>query len=313
MISKLKSKLMNLNFRKVLFSDFNFKKKLKVKRCQIVFVGCSGYGNIGDDTYTKVLQKYLLETEYDITFKNSDPPRNVSIHCNVLVIGPGGIIFDDNSSHFLYMSEYLEDAISKNIPIIFLSCGVQSLNLTRWKKYLDIAKLITVRSKKDKEYLESFSDNPNIHYAPDLCYLFDEYENYPDLPSEYVLFIPTHSGGKSKFTSTFLHTSPEKRVLLRMGSMQDTEWRYKTWTDIGSAKVIMDVSPQTALYVVSKAAKVYTGRYHGLIFSRITGKEYETEGERLLKLNNEDRFSDMSQAYKHIELLKKELRKQDYI
>lgn len=269
----------------------------------VVFVGCSGYGNIGDDTYPLVIKKHLKN--YALLFKNSDPDRYLPKDCGLLVIGPGGVIYQNNeTAHFDYMKEYMDQAIKREIPLVFLSCGVQKTDIEPWKPYFDYAKLITVRSKKDVEYIKNVTENENVYYFPDLCYLFDEYEAVQELPSKYTVFVPTGKN-PSETTKNIISSIPEKeRVFLRMGAPKETEESYKNYKALFSGKIILDVSPAKVNYIIKNAEKVFTWRYHGLVFSRINAVPYSTGSVKTLKILHEDRESNTDQAIGHINKLK---------
>jgi glycosyltransferase involved in cell wall biosynthesis len=274
---------------------------------QIIFVGCSGYGNIGDDTYPIVLRKHLKE--YNLIFKNSNPPRTLPHNCGLLVIGPGGVLYqNNNTAHFDYMKEYMEYAIKRDIPLVFLSCGVQKEDLDPWKKYFDYAKLITVRSQKDLEYIKKYTDNKNIHYYPDLCYLFDEYKEVKGLPKKYTVFIPISANPSKETEEAILSTPKDQRILLRMGAIEETLNIFNKYKEKFGTINITNVNPAKVNYIIKNAQKIFTGRYHGMVFSRINGKKYTVNGSSL-KILNEDKNNKTSDAINHIKEFKKILNK----
>jgi len=276
----------------------------------IVVVGCSGYTNIGDDMYPLVLKKYLRN--YNVSFKNSDLPRKLPAECKLLIMGPGGIIYQNGTAHAEYMSEYMEQAMQRKIPIVFLSCGVQSQNIDAWKKYLDYAELITVRSEKDIEYIRQVSNNPNVYYYPDLGYLFDEYEFVPNLPKKYTVFIPiatARTDNSQDVVREYKSLPKEERVLLRMGSIEDVQRNYPSWIEQGEAKIIVNVTPAMVNYIIQNASKVYTGRYHGLVFARKNKVPFDVGGAGQLKLKNEDLKSNFLDALFHLKKLEKIVKK----
>lgn len=280
----------------------------------VTFVGCSGYTNTGDDMYPLVLKKYFKG--YDLQFKNSDLPRKLPKDCKILVMGPGGIIYQDNSAHTHYMTEYMEQAVNRKIPIVFLSCGIQSQSIDHWKKYLDYAELITVRSKKDVEYIKQVSDNKNIYYYPDLGYLFDDYEYVPNLPPKYTLFIPiaaARNDNSQEPVRAYRNLPKEERVLLRMGSIEDVQQNYPSWIEQGEAKTIVNANPAMVNYIIQHASMVYTGRYHGLVFARKNGVPFNIGAAGQLKLQNEDLQSNFLDAMFHLKKLEEIVKKNVHI
>lgn len=280
------------------------RKDTKNQRDIITFVGCSGYTNIGDDMYPLVLKKHLRD--YDLLFKNSDFPRKLPIECKVLVMGPGGVIYQNDTAHADYMAEYMEQAIKRKIPIVFLSCGVQSQHIDRWKKYLDYAELITVRSEKDVEYIKQVSTNKNVYYYPDLGYLFDDYEYVPNLPQKYTAFIPiaaARTDDSQEPVRAYKSLPKEERVLVRMGSIEDVQKNYPSWLAQGEAKTIVNVTPPIVNYIIKHASKVYTGRYHGLVFARRNEVPFAIGAAGQLKLQNEDLKNNFLDAIFHLKKL----------
>lgn len=289
----------------------NTKQHFQKQEC-ITVVGCSGYTNIGDDMYPLVLKKYFRD--YNFVFKNSDLPRRLPVDTKLLIMGPGGIIYQDETAHAEYMIEYMEQAIKRKIPIVFLSCGVQSIEIGAWKKYLDAAELITVRSKKDFEYISTVSDNRNLFHFPDLGYLFDEYEYVPGLPEKYTLFIPiakAKNDNSQEPVRAYRELPKEERVLLRMGSIEDVQANYPSWLEQGEAKTIVNVNPAMVNYIIQHASMVYTGRYHGLVFARKNKVPFHIGAASQLKLQNEDMTSNVHDALFHIsklgEIIKKHI------
>lgn len=292
----------------------NRQKDMKRQREIITFVGCSGYTNIGDDMYPLVLKKHLRD--YDLLFKNSDLPRRLPPECKLLVMGPGGVIFQNATAHADYMSEYMEQAVKRKIPIVFLSCGVQSQNIERWKKYLDYADFITVRSEKDVEYIKQVSDNKNVYYYPDLGYLFDDYEYVPNLPQKYTAFIPiaaARTDDSQEPVRVYKSLPKEERVLVRMGSIEDVQMNYPSWLAQGEAKTIVNVTPAMVNYIIKHASKVYTGRYHGLVFARKNEVPFAIGAAGQLKLQNEDLKNNFLDAIFHLRKLDEAVKKYIHI
>jgi glycosyltransferase involved in cell wall biosynthesis len=270
----------------------------------VVVVGCSGYGNIGDDLYPEVLKKYIKQTNF--IFKNSDEPRKLDRKCKVLIMGPGGIIYQGKTAHFHYMSQYMDQAIKKNIPIFFISCGVQSEDISAWKKYLDYAEVITVRSESDLKSIKEISNNKNIFYYPDLGYIYNEYTAVQNLPKKYTVFCPVTG---SLDESIYINTPEKERVLLRMASRTDTDVLYKYWLDKGKALLIDETNPAMANFVIKNSQMVYTGRYHGMVLARKNNIPFDTGNARQRKILTEDRGNSIGEAMKHITILRDYLSK----
>lgn len=274
----------------------------------VAVVGASGYGNIGDDLYPLVLRRHLPGCPF--VFLNSDPPRRLPEGCKLLVIGPGGVIYENQTAHFDYMREYMDEAMRRKIPIVFLSCGVQSAEIPRWKPYLDYADLVTVRSAKDVEYVRAVSPEAKVAWHPDLGYLFDETEPIEGLPARYTVFTPiARSRHNSQLAQIYRDTPEAERVLLRLGATSESLEAFATWLELGPAKVILEATPRQANYVLSRAQMVYTGRYHGMVLARRAGVPFQTGHATQLKIQNEDRGADPRLAERHVVELVSALRR----
>src|SRR5882757_7801435 len=127
---------------------------------KIAFVGASGYGNVGDNSYPLVFQQHL--PGHELIFYNSDLPAELPSDVKLIVLGGGGIIYNsrmepetEESEHFRYMKFYMDWAITHGIPFGILSCGFQFASgqgpsnlaaLTSWVPYLKQALFVTLRS-----------------------------------------------------------------------------------------------------------------------------------------------------------------------
>jgi glycosyltransferase involved in cell wall biosynthesis len=274
----------------------------------VAVVGASGYGNVGDDLYPAVLRRHLPGCPF--VFLNSDPPRKLPKGCRLLVMGPGGVIYQDDTAHLAYMAEYMDQAMAKKIPIIFLSCGVQTENISGWSKYLEYADSVTVRSQKDAEYVLAAAPGAKVTWHPDLGYLFDRTEPVAGLPKKYTVFSPIAPAKHgNQLLKIYLETPPEERLLLRLGAPGEVRPTFDAWLAHGPATEIFGATPEQANYVIAGAQTVYTGRYHGMVLARRAGVTFQTGGARQLKIVNEDRGADFARASRHIETLVGALRR----
>lgn len=276
----------------------------------IAFVGAYDYGNVGDDQYRNVFKKHL--PNHTLSFYNSDKPRELNDE-DLLVIGGGGLIYNARN-HFNFMEEYMIDAKKKGIPIAMISCGIQLMNknirdLKVWKKWFDYAKVITMRSQRGAQIVKRFSSNPNIHYYPDLGYLFSTDEFVLEEPNS-VCIIPSrnvHYKNKTFLSTLKANCDAYKRFyILEMGSPNDNRNDIEKLLDLLDDKnftMYWNPTPETVLNVIKRCRFVITGRYHGMVFARKEGKwviHFETSE---FKFVHEDTSSDMSNAIFHIKKL----------
>ena len=94
-------------------------------------------------------------------------------------------------------------------------------------------------------------------------------------------------------------------VWLSMGAtVDDAPLLADTRRALFYTKVIEQPTPEEALECVSRASFVMTGRYHGLIFARISGVPYYVPQDSPYKVLSEDLSADPSTAAGHFEVLR---------
>ena len=301
------------------------KKTVKKK---IMIVGASGYGNVGDDAYKMIFDEQL-SNEYELYFDSPYPDLRYMAEMDALVIGGGGLIYDNQTDHFYYTSMYLDKAIELNIPFCFISCGLQfpmriykampddkkiegcADILKRWKPYIEKARLITVRSEMDKAILQALAPDQKIHVIPDLCYLIKPCD-YHLTPKIKLLLIPIeNSFWDIDFIDTIRNNPGDGTFMLAM-SKDDyvvIDFAKHGLTDHGNLQDRMRLCPKEAARVIADSEKIVSCRFHGVVFARAVGKKEEdiTILKRTYKTKNDVKPENIGDAIKHIELLKIEM------
>lgn len=269
---------------------------------KIGFVGASGYGNTGDDTYPILFREYL-GNKHKLVFMNSDINKFNLSDLDLIVMGGGGIVYCNDTAHFDYMKYYMDYAIDNEIPLSFVSVGIQSRTndfsfLEQWREYFDYAHLITVRSKKDKELIESYSDTV-VNYFPDLCYDLSPILNLKTDKNHVVIIPARNISIKNENVCRLVNDLALKNnrfSILNFGGhcvYDITEKKIQGFKKLLADKkcdLHLDLGPYEYLNIIKTANRVITGRYHGLIFAKSCGikKEniyYEKKG---FKFENED-------------------------
>ncbi len=294
---------------------------------KILFAGASGYFNIGDNAYKNLFEKHLGD-EYELTFTHPYPDEALVKACDHLVIGGGGLIYDNKTSHFDYMSKYLQTAIEAGKPFSFISCGIQPMmkigdfsqvnewwkQIRRWKKYLEKAEIITVRGIKDAEIIKQVAPEANVEYYPDLVYLIQPSKyHFFDRNADYVVFIPTLTDGKS---AEFLKQWNEhkhlgrKRLIVAMAS-EEKPLVMQLASEVNPMRGLnefTDITPEETARIIVDSSKVITCRYHGLVMANAFDKEVIT-CDRRYKSVYEKKPVNKNMAIRHIEKLKLTLQK----
>jgi polysaccharide pyruvyl transferase WcaK-like protein len=277
---------------------------------KILFVGAYNYGNVGDEMYKEVFTKHL--PEHQLFFDSPYPNLGMLEDAKLLVIGGGGLIYDNPTYHFQYMSMYLEKAIELGIPYAFVSCGIQTRVLTgntnirgslfRWKKYIEGASLITVRSQNCRDILLDW--NPNIIYCPDLGYLAEPV-NYHLIEKDSL--VMTQTGQDFLYTDEYLNMYKHLPCTIISMSRDDDSESERVAQAI-NAKYLRVYIPGEAVSVMRDAKVVVSGRYHGIVFARSMKTEVIRNSSNLYKSNVEIPPIDRNEAMGNIEELRKLLK-----
>lgn len=255
---------------------------------KIAFVGASGYGNIGDDTYRDVFREQFPEAE--VLFYNSDLPQELPSDIRLLALGGGGVLHNVGaeqsgmSHHFRCMRYYMDWALARGIPWGMLSCGFQfhagreglyATDLAPWVTYLRQAHFITLRSPQCVRIARELTGRTEgIHFFPDAAYLFrlPTPEAVPDMTPMLTL-VP--AGAISPHNELTRH-------IIRLFQSMDYQIAWLSmgaWVDDGEAMeaarlqtagctIVRPSSPQEALAWIARSRMVVSGRYHGMVFAR---------------------------------------------
>jgi exopolysaccharide biosynthesis predicted pyruvyltransferase EpsI len=285
---------------------------------KIAFIGASGYGNIGDDTYPLVFRAHF--SEHELIFYNSDLPESLPEDLNLLVLGGGGLIYGPSSrvAHFRYMQFYMDFARERGIPWGFIGCGLQLRRdgdgydigaIDCWIEYLRNAHFLTVRSAKCVEIIRELTGGDMAVFFPDLAYLLDPISSRRQPQHKRVTLVPcgsVHTNDESicQLIEPFLSVGYELTIL-RMGAACDDQIHLDRAAETHpQATLIVPDSPATALETIASSSFVITGRYHGMVFSRIAGIPFHVRMRASYKVLEENLHSSIQDAVGHINALK---------
>lgn len=304
---------------------------------RIHIVGCSGYGNRGDDLLAYMVATYLRGFGHEVHTYNSNLPRNYQVP-DLTLLGPGGVVFSppDLVSHYNCMVWYLKHAQEQKKPWAFMGCGfqwrrdeqkrwlVQHTNI--WLPWLKEAQFLTFRSQTCLDHLHRhFPDKGNMHYFPDVGYLAKDF--YPSKGGSVStgLVLCPNVGGFSKLNGKPMNeyvwdlmakemAAGRKVTVVRMGSQGDDQralamLREKARKMKGySARTFMianaGVSTSQAINLISRADHVISERFHGYVVARSFGKPTTLADEpSVYKLCVEDRNLNPEEAKGHFTVL----------
>ncbi len=296
---------------------------------KIAFVGASGYGNIGDDTYPLVFRQQL--PEHELVIYNSDLPSTLPDDLGMLVLGGGGILYNNpkegaeaaGSPHFRCMKFYMEAAIQRGIPWGFLSCGLQfqinregeyAAALRLWVPYFKQAHFITLRSHECVRIAEEISGRTDVLFFPDAAYLYHPPVEITNCPPQSVTLVPAGLvNPRNALINHYLRqfaASGTPVSWLSMGAQVDDGWMLEEAVQrFPESTVITPADPGAAFRHIAAARLVITGRYHGMIFARTSGVPFITPVDVPYKLRQEDYAAPVSAAAGHFDVLQRFIRR----
>lgn len=292
---------------------------------KLAFVGASGYGNIGDNTYPIVLREKLAG--HELIFHNSDLPAELPTDLDAIVLGGGGLIYNHaeptgaESHHFQCMRFYMEWAKQRGVPWGFLSCGVQVRigheevlyeGLAPWRPWLQEARFITLRSPACVDAVRHLAGREDIRFFPDLAYLYRPPTRPPPRRRKAAVLIPAGLvNPKNKFCHHMIRLFRASRtpvIWLGMAApVDDDPHMAEARRAFPDAEVIASPSVEQAYHTIATARFVMTGRYHGMVFARTSQVPFYVPQDSPWKIKHEHYETDMRQAAGHLRTLRESL------
>jgi len=292
---------------------------------KIAFVGASGYGNVGDDTYPLVFAQQL--PEHELVIYNSDLPASLPEDLDMLVMGGGGIVYNNpqegepamESPLFRCMKFYMDAAIERRIPWGFLSCGLQfqskreaeyAAALQPWVPYLQQAHFITLRSPRCVCIAQEISGRDDVVFAPDAAYLYRPEAGTCMEPLKTVTLVPAgFINARNALMNHYLRqfaASGMSVTWLGMGAQVDDHALLTEAAELfPQAQVIAAPGPQVAFATIARSHLVITGRYHGMVFARANGVPFITPVDIPYKIRVEKLDGNVDAAAAHFEVLRR--------
>lgn len=290
---------------------------------KIAFVGASGYGNVGDDTYPLVFAERLAG--HELVIYNSDLPKSLPDDLDLLVLGGGGIVYNNpkegtdetESPHFRCMKFYMDAAIQRGLPWGILSCGFQfqvsreadyGSVLKPWIPYLKQAAFITLRSPNCARIAGEITGRSDVHFFPDAAYLYRQEPDSEDQVTHGVTIIPAG------------HVSPTNALIQHYIRQFEASETPVTWLGMGAPvddgrhfphverrfpqhPIIASPGPRLARQTIARSRFVISGRYHGMVFARSCRVPFITAVEAPYKIRMEKLDADIRLAEGHFEVL----------
>lgn len=264
---------------------------------RVLFVGASGFGNLGDDAY-RLATARLADPSYELRFDSPYPDERAVDWADALVMGGGGLVYCNDTAHWEYCEMYLQRAAHRKIPIAFCSVGVQLVGnpttpqrcldeasqIAPWVPWLLRAESVTVRSRIDAAvmnaaaYLQGQTFMPGVH--PDLCYTLARPVGRLRLIGDKAsVAVPTKQSlakWRGSYCDHYEKAQLEGRpyYIVRM-SADDTEAVLELEAELQvrrGREVLMHLSAADLVNCIMPLAQdVITGRYHGMVLARAAG------------------------------------------
>jgi hypothetical protein len=288
---------------------------------KLAFIGASGYGNIGDDTYPLVLREHL--PGHELIFHNSDLPAELPGDLDAVVLGGGGLIYNSTdppggeSHHFACMRFYMDWAKKHGVPWGLLSCGVQIRigledicmeSLAPWTPWLQEARFITLRSPACVDVVQKLSGRNDVKYFPDLAYLYRPPPATIRKRRTAMVFIPAGLvNPRNKFCNHLVRlfaSAKAPMVWMGMGArVDDDPLLAEARRVFPDAEIMASPSPETAYRTIAAARFVLTGRYHGMVFARTNRVPFYVPQDAPWKIRHETFETPMDEAAGHLRAL----------
>ncbi len=296
---------------------------------KIAFVGASGYGNVGDDTYPVVFAQQL--PEHELVIYNSDLPSSLPEDIGMVVLGGGGILYNNpkegpeeaESPHFRCMKFYMDAAIARGIPWGMLSCGFQfqvhkeeryAHSLKPWVPYLQQASFITLRSRNCVRIAAEISGREDAAFFPDAAYLLQGKGAPPSAaaPTEIILvpagLVNARNAVLTHQLRQFASASTPVAWLGMGAPVDDGPLLMEAEKLFPQTRIMPSPGVMGAFEAVARARFVITGRYHGMVFARIHRVPFITPMDAPYKIRMEAFDADMGEAARHFEVLRRFVR-----
>ncbi|RBP39700.1 polysaccharide pyruvyl transferase [Roseimicrobium gellanilyticum] len=297
---------------------------------KIAFVGASGYGNVGDNTYPLIYSRHL--SEHELLIYNSDLPEEMPADLDLVVMGGGGILYNNPkgedpsapSPHFAKMEHYMKWAIGAGVPYGFSSCGFQFRpdheagfrdSLKPWVPYFEQADFITLRSPKCVSLMRDLVGRDIARWYPDTGYLMPGLVDETPAQGSGGLTIVvagrvSPSDPMSKRFVEFFSSMKYETTWLSMGARVDDEAQLSfARRRYPGTKVMESLTPHEAYLQIARSKLVLTGRFHGMVFARVSGVPFYYPEVVPYKLQAEDLSVPPSHAMGHITVIREALAK----
>jgi hypothetical protein len=235
-------------------------KKIKVLLC-----GAFGYGNLGDnllrDMAIKFFNTYFPDIE--VFVDRPHPNKELIDYVDLRIIGPGGVLYDQDDSHSNYFLQYCKP------PFICLGVGIQfkdQLKENGLVSYcINNADLVFHRHTQDKDI---FSVNRNSHLITDFGLHFKNESSAKHSISSFPRIGLCTCGDSIQLPDTILGKVDDFISF----SISDNELMYNLSKVVDCNRTTNDFhfdSYSNMYEIIDNLDLLITSRYHAGIFAKL--------------------------------------------
>lgn len=124
---------------------------------RIIMYNAADCDNLGDDLLIDIAQKYLARQIPGATFTIAVRDRASLAAADLVVVGPGGLIYDFDENNVSNYCDAIEYANHLRKPIYLIGIGTQGVkkesSLHRYRRALNLVRLVNVRDETDAAFL----------------------------------------------------------------------------------------------------------------------------------------------------------------
>jgi hypothetical protein len=319
-------------FPQYMYLKWNFKKK------KIGILNCSGYGNVGDFSYSFIFENFFKnKTDYELIFideQNYD--LRYVIEIDFLIIGGGGLLnvgrLNDTNTIFIYTNY----CIFNKIPYYIISVGFQDCDFNcdgkKFQKYsllLDNSEFISVRSIQDYIIASSIvkpQTKDFIYVYNDLVYSM--YKFIPFIEYDRNILLVVLDENWINIHSDFIRNDIQQKLLLNnelilvfttfaghiFNIREDVVKKYFPKSIIiqgleNKYSPNRSSSLSDIISLLCKTKIIISGRFHSNILAKVykvpiienySYVNYKLEADKFSNLNNDNTLTPLNLVYRFI-------------
>lgn len=285
-------------YKKVLLEKKKTKNTVQNKKCKVAICGYYGHQNLGDEVILSVVSKKLQEVAPNAEIHIIGGKNPIKIlrdlwGAKLFIFGGGSLLQNSTSnvSLFYYLA-LIRFAHALCERTVMLSNGIGPFENRVFAREIFIKSVmntiekldfISVRDSQSQKLLQKHLPQKNIALIPDpalLCSHQPKIKTETNTQMSSFAYIPCHRGLKKENISLKELSESLKKVqnsynidliIVVMNPREDMEISKKLVSKLPNTRILCPKSPKELLSVFSETRFVISQRYHGTLFSAISG------------------------------------------